>query len=124
MNGTPGSATRTIPRRLRACVSQLPVDESAFLTDVLWPIEPNSPFAHRLRRFWPRLLTNRWAPKTSRVEPHHRGEAPRCTYSRASPRELPDCGCRPWQEYAPRFPILLTNCGSWRRQLCRFTSGG
>src|SRR5437899_526465 len=78
------------------------------------PIEPSSPFGHRLRRFWPLLLTNKWAPKTSPVEPHPCGEAPRRTYLRASQRELPGCGCRPSQLYAPTFPILLTNCGIGR----------
>src|SRR6266704_2864926 len=81
----------------------------------LWPpIEPNGPFALRLRRFWPLLLRHRQAPKTSPVELHTRGEAPRRTYHSASRRELPGCGCRPSKQYARPIPILLTNCGIGR----------
>src|SRR5712671_7491038 len=81
----------------------------------LWPpIEPNGPFALRRRRFWPLFLTNIQAPKTSPVELHPRGEAPRRTYHRASRRELPSSGCRPSKQYARLMPILLTNCGIGR----------
>src|SRR4029453_14098822 len=81
----------------------------------LWPpIEPNGPFALRRRRFWPLFLTNKQAPKTSPVELHPRGEAPRRTYHRASRRELPGWGWRSSGHYARLIPILLTNCGIGR----------
>ena len=97
-------------------MSELPIKERSSLpmfSSPLWPpIEPNGPFALRRRRFWPLFLTNRQAPKTSPVEVHPRGEAPRRTYHRASRRELPSSGCRPSKQYARLIPILLTNCVS------------
>ena len=102
----------------RSRLSELPIKERSSLpmfSSPLWPpIEPNGPFALRRRSFWPLFLTNRQAPKTSPVELHPRGEAPRRTYYRASRRELPSSGCRPSKQYARLMPILLTNCGIGR----------
>ncbi len=103
----------------RSRLSELPTKGARsslpMFSSPLWlPIEPNGPFALRRRRFWPLFLTNRQEPKTSPVELHPRGEAPRRTYYRASRRELPGCDCRPSKQYARRVPILLTNCGIGR----------
>jgi hypothetical protein len=60
----------------------------------MWPpIEPNESPVSRFQRFWPLLPTNKWAPKPSRVEPGHRGEAPKRIGPRASQHELSSC-CR------------------------------